>query len=300
MIFNKENKTIVLKILGYSFYGFFLLLILIYIYFPYDLLKDRLIDRLNNTLNKGVYIQKISPLFPLGMAFKDVRIITESRDRDIIIFSADKLKMRFQLTSLFSKTRRIKYFTAAYGGEIYGKVGIQSANNGNKIWIDANFDDLRLEKHHAIAEELFNSSLSGRVEGDIEIGNYSPGKKSVMRGKIDINIGNGSIENLKIMTIPVPTIHYNKITGEVNFVRDNLRIKGLKLEGNDINIEVRGNILFRRDFSKSPIDVNIRFKLSPSYQSELGILKNLIKKRKIGGFSSIKIAGTIEKPKIQF
>ncbi len=300
MIFKKENQTIILKGLGYSFYGFLLFLILIYIYFPYDLLKDRIVDRLNNTLNKGVYIQKINPLLPLGVDFRDIRIISESRDSKIIIFSADKLKVRLQLTSLFSKTRQIKYFTSAYGGEIYGRIGVQRDNSRNKIWINADFNDLILEKHHAIAEGLFNASVSGRVEGDIEITNYSPGRKGAMKGKIDINIGSGSIDNLKIMAIPIPTIHYDRITGGVKFVRDNLRIKGLKLEGNDINIEVRGNILFRRDFSKSPIDVNIRFKLSPSFESEMGILKNLIKKGGIGGFSSIKIAGTIEKPKIEF
>jgi len=148
-----STRRLLLHALAYTLYGLVVCLVLLYVIFPYDLLRQR-VTEVFSAGELQLAIARLGPDFPPGVRLQNVRLLVNQAGLPGTLIQLETLRASPDLLALFSKTLNIHLNATLYGGTLQGNVRAAVAQ-GAPAWesSQAQFTDLQVERHHRVQKE---------------------------------------------------------------------------------------------------------------------------------------------------
>ena len=264
----------ILPWVGYPLFYLFALGLFAYWSFPYERLKDRIIDEFNATQASSglrIKIEELDSYWFSGVEAEGVQFIStpaagaEGKSAKAKVVNLDSVHARVSLLRLLFGTLHISFGVEASGGEISGFTS--DADNGRTL--EAEFDSVKVADMPMLAE-VVPLPIDGALNGDVEL-RLPEGKLAKAEGKLalkinELTIGDGKS---KIMnTIALPTLNAGELVLEGEALDGKLNISKFTATGKDLELVADGGIRLRDPFAASLAELNLRFKFSPAYRNK--------------------------------
>jgi hypothetical protein len=98
----------IFPVLGYVLYGLAAFAVFVYIMFPYDLLRDRVIEQASQG-DIDLKIAHLGPTFPPGLAVRDAQVVMRQGNAASEVFRLQSLRARPQWLSLLSSAKGLTF-----------------------------------------------------------------------------------------------------------------------------------------------------------------------------------------------
>jgi type II secretion system protein N len=311
-------KSRLLKIMSYSTFFSFAFTVSLYLTFPMDAVKGKIITAMEEALGKGkqgrygtdpiVSFSSIDLWRFSGVAFERLSLQMGSRDPDpgpTVDF--DELRLRVGLLSLLSDAPEVSFDAILYDGELEGDVTVSATGEVRKIGLE--LEEVNIGKMPL----LLNSSgvpTSGNVNGSV---NLHLGKKPSKdaKGNIDLvvaglSLGPGELE----LPIPgmsggltIPSIGMGDLTLKTEVIAGKAEKGTLAMNGKDFQAELKPALFFNDRIGRSRVSGDGWFSISEKFLKDNGKFETLIsfasplKKAKDGeGRYHFNLKGTLSSP----
>ncbi|MDY6855354.1 MAG: type II secretion system protein GspN [Thermodesulfobacteriota bacterium] len=291
-------KNRIFQYSGYILFGALLFLLFIYIKFPYLKLKDKLTNSFENRFLYALTIKDVRPLFPLGLTLKEIEIFTDPKEKKITILNAQKIDLKLEIIAIFIGNRNIFYEINAYNGIIRGAVKNLESKKDKKTSINADIQNIDLTRYSLLNRDV-NLSLSGKLRGKVNIfarENTTPG----FSGNITLFVDNGKIEGINIKRVRLKEISLKGVDCDFELTQQEVFLKKMAFHGEDIDVVMTGKILLAEQIKESNLDLMLHFKPKQGFMRKYSFLFTLFRNiRGKGGFYSIPLKGTIQRPEFE-
>jgi type II secretion system protein N len=257
-------------------FGIFLFFLFLYISFPYETLKMRIIAELEARTPFQYEIEELRPHPPSGLTFKNVTIYAVVNSRRVEVLIVERLRITLSLLPLLWR----EIYLRLWGKMVEGT-------------LDGDFS--KREGRRELA-------LSGR---DMSLGRI-PIKAMIALREGDISGQSGSAEFLiseaTLTRVPLPGIapvRMGRIQGNMDLKLGRVIIKRLACSGGDFNGQVLGNILLASPLLKSRLNLRVTIKpaakLDPKYRVFFSLLG---RQGKIKESYAFPVRGTLDHPRL--
>ncbi len=242
------------QLLAYTLYGIVIFAFLVYLKFPYDLVRTRLLSVLQNQSNVQIGIGKITPALPLDIALQNLQLETTVDTQPIKFLEIQELRTRPQVFSLLHGAIGVRFHGNLYGGELTGQATVE--RNGvpaKKVAVYAHVQGLELQRYTPLVT-LYEARYQGQVEAEVHLD--SPINRWIEgKGEASFTVKNGVVAELKILNFSLPAIQYEELKGEVVLDERKLTIRLLELRGREVNADVKGAILLADPLPQSTLNL---------------------------------------------
>lgn len=293
------------KILGYFGVGVFFFVFFLFWTFPYDVLKTRIINQIEDSMG-GAYrvkVQSMSAGIIFGFTFKNLEVVKRDDGKDILLFKTPKFRINPSLMALLRKTTRLSFSVDAGKGDVSGSYLDSPTENETII----NFDEINLTDLKFLSA-LYGINLKGVLDGDYEF-DYNKKDPTKSSGKINLSLINFSLDPFKVRMDPntpesemqIPQI---KLSGAKNsklmaeFHKTDLDITELSLNGGDLELSLHGKITVTPRIEENKIDLSGTFKVKPELLQSVPILALFEQQKQTDGTYPITLTGRMMKPSI--
>ena len=289
-------KNRVLKYICYVLFGILLFLFLVYLRFPYEKIKERIISSFEDNSSYALAIGDLRPLFPPGLNFKDIMITQDQTNVDIPVFQASLVSTKVRILPMLLGYQSFVYTIDAYDGQIKGKAEIQDETTGRETSIVGDIHDVNIARYPYIREK-YGLTILGKIKGELNVdGNFA---SSNFKGSIVLKTEGGKIEGIQIKGMPIREISFNGFDSAFKVEGDKLSLTRLSLLGEDIDLLVTGEVLLRKTIGESPIDLKIRIKPKRRFERKYRLLFRLVRSMKDkNGYISFPVKGTFTDPEV--
>jgi type II secretion system protein N len=284
------------RYLGYV--GFFLLSFVmgLYLTFPWNVAKDRLIALAEARTGMGFKARSLEPSWVTGVIVEDLEITPQGKTTAIHL---DRVKARVSLLRLIAGKLGISFALPLGKGAVEGDLMIDD----EVVDIEAKVAAVQLDQV-AFLLEMTGLPLVGTIDldADLVLGKKDPKKTE---GKLLLKTAGLKIEKGgKIGMFPVPVdLDLGTLTLDVPIKEGRAELKGTRLPGTDLEILLDGDVSPQLPFSKS--NVNLMVGLKPSekiFTAEplfRALLKNFESAKDPEGFYGISLTGSLQHPRVQ-
>jgi type II secretion system protein N len=275
---------------------FILLVILLFIFFlyigfPYDTLKRRVIGELEA---KGPFLYEIEELrpYPLsGLTFKNVAIYASVDSKRARVLGVDRFRVTLSLIPLLWRKVHLRLWGEILEGTVEGGITRQGDKGELQLW----GRDVNLQQIDIL-----------RDVGGVEMAGILRGKTAFTLGEGGISKQTGTAEftisEAMLTRLPLPGVaplRVGNIQGQLELKRGNILIKRLAFSGGDLSGQVLGNILLNPNFSKSRLNLRITIKPSAKFDPKYRVLLSLLgRQRQTEGLYAFFLKGTLHQPRL--
>ena len=269
----------------------FLFIVFLYIGFPYDMLKRRIIGELETKTPFLYEIEELRP-YPLsGLTFKNVAIYASLDSKRARVLGVERFRVTLSLIPLLWRRVHLRLWGKILEGTVEGGI----TRRGNKGELTLWGRDVNLQQIDIL-----------RDVGGVEMA-------GILRGKTVLTLGEGGISEqtgtaeftineaiLRRLPLPgVAPLRVGSIQGKLELKRGNILIKRLAFSGGDLSGQVRGNILLNPNFSQSQLNLRITIKPSAKFDSRYRVLLSLLgRQRQTEGLYAFFLKGTLHHPRL--
>lgn len=268
-----------LRIAGYVNFYFDALLLFAYLTFPYERVRDRIVDEFNARQTGPdalrLEIESMGPYWFSGVQAKGIHLISQPKPTavtdpnapppkpsDLTIESAHG---RIALLPLLVGSMRIAFGLDAMGGEISGETW--ESDGARRLEVE--LEDLSLDKVSLLSEAV-GLPLAGNLGGTIEF-MLPEGKLAKADGKMQLKIkgltaGDGKAKIRD--TIALPQIDAGDLTLDAEATAGNLKVKTLSASGPDLDLGAEGTVRLRDPATSSLLSLNARFRFNERYMGK--------------------------------
>ncbi len=289
-----KNRSNLTRILLYLLYFATLFFLFLYLLFPYDKLKERLIYEVESKSVLRVNINKLTPLLFNGIRLSEVEVFHRDNPKGAPLFKGD-IGLRFSLFRLIRRGIAVKGDIRAYNGEAIVNT-TERKIQGEIKGIDLGAYTTLKGLYDVDAAGIMSGRLDAASGADIFSGSSLNLEK--INGEARFNIANLSVKNLKILGLKLPDTFFDAVQSELRINDGRLNIKRLSLEGRELNIQVTGDIILTREINSSPLNIVVRIKPSVRFEEENKIFFSMGKAKDSEGFYNINIRGTLRTPNL--
>ncbi len=155
-----------IKILAYALYGLVAFAAFLYLMFPYDLLRQRVIEHASQGPVQ-LSIASLSPTFPPGLALRNVSVELRQPNASPEVLHLKTLRTWPRWLTLFSQAKSVGFTGDLYNGQVSGDVRY-TQNGGAAFWEGlADFKDLDLSRHALLLDmaQKKKVTVEGRLSG---------------------------------------------------------------------------------------------------------------------------------------
>ena len=267
-----------LKYVSYGVAYISLLLVFIYLSFPYDRFKHQLVT----TYNQGqaiesdpIYLEvdslSFSWAFP-GFIAEGVRLKNSLESEGVVLSNIELARVRVQLLPLLIGTKAVSLKILGLGGEIHALAKL----SGDKQSIEISLENINPGEVPQLAAAI-GLPIEGSIDGEITL-ELPEGKLSMAKGDIDLNfdgvaIGDGKAKVLD--AIALPRLDAGSIVFSASVVDGKVEVEDFSSSGGDLELSSRGSITLRDRFDASLVDQWIKFKFSDRYRGKTDTTKAL-------------------------
>ena len=203
-------KSKFVKLFGYPSFFFAAFSVSLYLTFPMQAVKGKVVAVMEDALGKGkqgrygtdprVSFESMDLWRLSGVSFERLSLQLGSKDPDPgTVFDFDELRLRVGLLSLLSESPEVSFDAEQYDGELEGDVTVSAKGNLKKLNID--IEDVNVARMPVVVGAV-GVPTTGKLKGNIEVNlGKKPSKEA--KGSVDLTIaglslGPGELE------VPIP------------------------------------------------------------------------------------------------
>lgn len=277
------------SIIGYTIFSLVVFLLSLYILFPIDAIKARIIYEIEKGTATEIKTTGDRWLFPLGLAFKGIEFRRKEGNTNHPLLRIDRLAIAVPVKSIFSLSPVFTLTADIYSGTARG---LLTLSDNNRIFQAKwnNVDVSRIDRLKEVPAEI-----SGKVSGDlvIRLMNNTP------EGQIRLLIKEGRLSKLKVMEFPLPDIPIEELQGVIDVKGNTLSVKDGHFKNRDLKGNIKGDIQFQPAKGSGDLNISIRFSVGERMKKDyLGLLSFIERTKDREGYYTIQIKGDIKKPTV--
>ena len=275
---------------------FILLVILLFIFFlyigfPYDTLKRRVIGELETKTPFLYEIEELRP-YPLsGLTFKNVAIYASVDTKRARVLGVDRFRVTLSLMPLLWRKVHLRLWGQILEGTVEGGITRRGDKGELTFW----GRDVNLQ-HIDILRDVGGVEMAGILKGKTAL-TLGEGGISAQTGTAEFTISEAMLTRLPLPG--VAPLRVGNIQGQLELKRGNILIKRLAFSGGDLSGQVLGNILLNPNFSKSRLNLRITMKPSAKFDPKYRVLLSLLgRQRQTEGLYAFFLKGTLHHPRL--
>jgi len=277
-----------------SYITFFVVAFFVFLFmtFPGDIVKQRIVSEIQNSTPYKVDIQNADITALLNVSLKGVKIYKSQNQ----FLELDSLTIKPSLFSVFSDSPKVPFNAKLQGGEIEGSVRLSKQKNGIQE-VQATIKQVKVDSIPDLISGEGNGEIliNGLMDGELYV-NFDPTPK----GEFSFEVEGLKIDNLKVKGMKLPSLSNlkSRFNGDIE---DNLtNIKELSMKGNGIDIQITGTIPLLWEISKGGIlDLGYRVEITDSDLAKYKtFLSPYLAKHRDGSLGG-KILGTVKNPRFE-
>jgi len=270
------NKHLLIRRSLFIAYFVAVFLAFLIVLFPVDRLKGKLEAEVRQHTPFELHVTRVSPFFFNQFILNDVVLSDRSGK---VLFESQSIRASISVFGLLSNLLSLDMKAKAYGGELLVKA--QQGPGRRYLQLDANGLDIN---SYSLLKET-GLRLSGKLGGNIEMNGDSGKGRLWLKGLTS--------RDLKFRGFSVPDLDFEQCWLEGDIKGDRLTIRKLDLEGKELKIQCRGDMVLRERGS-----LNILVKLKPSERlaREQAQPLSLLKNKDAEGFYMFNLGGTLDAP----
>jgi len=299
----KSKANILLYIAAAVFFFLFWL----YIVFPYDALKSRVVTEIENHF-QGRYRLDIGSMDVslLGsVTFKNLKVLENTNSGERSLLNTPKLKLGFSPFGLSSKKVDMSIYLKGSKGELDGEI----RQEGDELDLQLNFDNFPIAELGLIASKL-KVGLKGNLDGalDVRLNKADPSRNA---GKVDVNLIDFTMDPVRLNLDPsapdaameIPAIKLSSGEGshiQAEIQKDNMAVNSIQLSGGDLELNMDGRVALQ---GANPGDYRLAlkgsFRIAEQLSKALPFLFIIEQQKNAEGIYPLNITGRLSKPSIR-
>lgn len=291
-----------LKILAYILTGLISFVLFLYLTFPFDVLKDRMLADVEKRL-KGQYeinVGSISPRLLLGVTLKSVQVMERGEGGLLPVIEAERIKLKTSLFSVIFGNPKIKFDVKSGKGRMIGEIN----NEKNKTLVDVEIESFDLGKIPIIARKTglqFKSKIDAEIKLDLNPSQIlrSSGSLKIIPNKISVLASKLKAGAMGEIDIPPMVIGAGDSLISAELKRGAIKVGSLKLEEGDLNLNLGGSIYLSSSVKNFRLNLRGDFDFSEKVGQALPFLFIIEKQKNEAGKYPLTIAGRLAKPQIK-
>ncbi len=292
-------RRTIFQVLGYILYGLVAFIVFVYIMFPYDLLRQRVIEHASQG-NVELKITSVSPTFPPGLSMRNVQVAIRQSNASPEVLRLQTLRAWPQWLSLFTPAKSLGFTGQLYNGQISGDLRY-TERDGASYWESlANFENIDVSRHALLQDMQQNKKLTveGRLSGTASTRLTTTGQ--LEQGDVEFKIKPAILTPGEASRLLVrKALPCDDLNGAAVLTRREWQIEELTCQGDDIRIDLRGTFRPRSPWLSSVPNLRVAMKSEAAFQPELSLLSQWALQRPLGEDGTIKfgLRGRLDKPR---
>ncbi len=271
--------------------GIFLFILFLYLGFPYETLKRRIIGELEAKTPFRYEIEQIRPHPLSGLTFKNVVIYALVDSKRVKMVSVERFRISLSLLPLLRKRVHLRLWGALLDGTVEGEFSRRGRGGDLTVVVR----DVNLQGIHFL-REVKGVEMAGTLEGKTMIV-LREGHFSEQSGSAEFLISEAMLSRFPLPGIA--PLRVGDIQGNIELKQGKVTIKQLASSGRDLNGQVLGNIFLNSDLPKSRLNLKITIKASAKFDSKYGILLSLLGRQgETKGVYAFSLEGTVLHPRL--
>lgn len=279
-----------------------LFVVFLYIFFPYDALKDRILGEVERQLGGGLQVsaKSLDSHWITGVEIDDLVVEGPGEGGMVKLVKLSKVRARAALIPLIFGSVRAKFSVDLGKGEISG-----SARTGeDTINLKVAVDDFNLGDFPFIRERT-GLGITSRIDGDAElaINKVQPVRST---GNIDITLQDLNIaqSQLKLgeLELEIPSLIIAKGKDskvKLSLGRGTVTFENFALKGGDLTLDLKGKLFLSSKVENYRLNLRGTFGVSQKLNEALPFLFIVDSQRQPDGSYPLSITGRLARPSIK-
>lgn len=272
-----------LRWVGYVAAYFATFVVLAYVSFPYERLRQYVVSSYNAASVGSDSRLEIDSLtwswrFP-GIVAEGVRLVVTpppapegEKPPPPRSLEAQEIFVSGSPLALISGAREASFGAHALDGEIYGFVSDSEASRRFDLQLDQVNPGAIPQLATAIGLPI-SGRLSGSINLEVPEANLSKAEGTVELAAEDLVLGDGKTKIQGLVELPELHMGAFKLKGEVAAGR--LKLDECAAQGRDVDLSLVGSLRLRQKFENSIADLDLKFSFSEKYKSQSDLTKAL-------------------------
>lgn len=288
-----SRKQLIVQTLVYLLYGVMILLLILYVTFPYDVLVKRFSEHLapNFRLTAGRAWPGVTP----GVTFQPLQLLGTTATPALPLLQIETLRLQPDLLALLSRRLDLRLEGGLYGGRASGNIRTSVLDSTVPWEVQTRLGDLRLEQYPFFQKDGA-AFLRGRLGGEIS---------AVLNGEGLLQQGtlNMQLEPLVLMAnqgLPLPLLRdvtCDTVQSQLRLTVGQLQIVSFMCRGEDLMIQAKGIVRWQQPLAASTLELQLQLRSENTYKQEMELLGNLVRRRPTRGALSFSLRGTLQEPR---
>ena len=287
-------RHVIVQILGYLLFALVVFSGYLYLTFPYDLLRQRLGDRL---AQRGVFlaVARVRPALPLGLKAQDVRLRLDSFASDKMVAQLATVQVQPDWRALLSGKLQMRFDAVLYRGQLHGSARWMTQDDGKGWNIQATFTGLDMAQY-PLAQRNDQAFLRGRCDGDVKLTFNEQGYAQA--GSVNLSLQSVAFAG-QILQLPLQReLTCNTMKGSLTLDAQQASNVTLTCSGDDLAVETKGTVKWQRPLGRSQLNLNWQLRSETAYKQELDLLSTVVRPRSPRrGELSFRLYGFLQQPR---
>lgn len=269
---------------GYPAFYLGSLLLFVYVTFPFDRIKERLVAEFNARQTDGsrLEIDDMSWYWGSGVEASGVRLTlpppkSASVDQSGAVpkprvIELEHVYARLSILSFLFGTRHVSFGAGVLGGEVSGEV----TDQGNEREVALQFEEMDVGAL-PFMRDVSGLPMTGTLTGSVEL--TAPEQKlAKSRGKVSLKLSRLTVGDgkAKVMdALALPKLDAGDLTLEADIAGGRVDLKQFSARGPDVEVIADGKVRLRDPFNNSLAELGLRFRFSDKYKSKNETTKSL-------------------------
>jgi type II secretion system protein N len=250
--------------------------VFVYVLFPYDLLKQRLMDWASQD-GIQLVLTRLRPAFPPGLRAENIRLQVDQFSLSEATMSIETLHVYPEWLALLSRKTQLRFEAGLYGGRLEGEARYTKVE-GAPLWeVNTRFTDLDMTQY-ALLRKDGKAFIRGRLGGDAATTLTDDGH--MQESSLNLRVQSVVLAGVPGWQVQLPReIACDTLQGELKTTAKQASTVVLTCQGKDLFIDGRGTVAWKTPLADSQLNVRWQVRSEESYKPELAFLANRVRKR---------------------
>jgi type II secretion system protein N len=250
--------------------------VFVYVLFPYDLLKQRLMDWVSRDGIQLVLTQ-LRPAFPPGLRAESIRLQVDQFSPSDATMSIETLRVYPEWLALLSRKMQLRFEAGLYGGRLEGEARY-TKGEGAPLWeVKTRFADLDMTQY-ALLRMDGKAFIRGRLGGDAATTLTNDGQ--MQEGSLNLRVQSVALAGVPGWQVLLPReIACDTLQGELRTTAKQASTVVLTCQAKDLLIDGRGTVAWKVPLVDSQLNLRWQVRSEEAYKPEVAFLANRMRKR---------------------
>ena len=269
-------RRIILQILAYTLYALVAFVVFVYVFFPYDLLQQRLMEWASRD-GRQLVLTRLHPMFPPGLRAEGIRLQVDQFSPSDATMSIETLRVYPEWFALLARIMQVRFEAGLYNGQLEGEARYIKGE-GVPLWeVKTRFLDLDMTQY-ALLRKDGKALMRGRLGGDATATLTSDGH--MHDSSLNLRVQSVALVGVPGWPLQLPReILCDTLQGELKTPAKQASTVALTCQGKDLFIDGRGTVAWKTPLADSQLNVRWQVRSEEVYKQELVFLANRVRKR---------------------